>query len=189
MPVKRRVAKTRTRADDLSETAWALLTDQPLPDPAEAGGWEVFVLECPGSGGNAWGPTLEGLWAAHGEAITADWAAEHPGTRPACWWRWTAPRAAAGTRWGRYEVRDATQFPDPRKRLGGIGTPAPEGLNTIPRFELGLPVDWAAADPSDPPTFESQASYLKRHGLFLAGEERRVPKADFVPEKIKVGEP
>jgi hypothetical protein len=35
-----------------------------------------------------------------------------------------------------------------------------------------------AIDPDDPPTFESQAAYLKRHGLFLAGEARRMKKAE-----------
>jgi hypothetical protein len=39
-----------------------------------------------------------------------------------------------------------------------------------------------AIDPNDPPTFESQAAYLKRHGLLLAGEERRLKKADWEPE-------
>jgi hypothetical protein len=38
-----------------------------------------------------------------------------------------------------------------------------------------------AIDPDDPPTFESQASYLKRHRLLLAGEERR---ADFEPHAV-----
>jgi hypothetical protein len=41
-----------------------------------------------------------------------------------------------------------------------------------------------AIDPNDPPTFESQAAYLKRHGLFLAGEERRLKKSDFEPETV-----
>jgi hypothetical protein len=39
-----------------------------------------------------------------------------------------------------------------------------------------------AIDPDDPPTFESQAAYLKRRGLFLAGEERRLKKVDFEAE-------
>jgi hypothetical protein len=41
-----------------------------------------------------------------------------------------------------------------------------------------------ASDPEDPPTFESQAAYLKRHGLFLDGEERRLKKADWEAEAI-----
>jgi len=42
-----------------------------------------------------------------------------------------------------------------------------------------------AIDPDDPPTFESQAAYLKRHGLFMAGEERRLKKADWEAEVIQ----
>ena len=41
-----------------------------------------------------------------------------------------------------------------------------------------------AIDPDDTPRFESQAAYLKRHGLFLAGEQRRLRKADWEPEAI-----
>jgi hypothetical protein len=41
-----------------------------------------------------------------------------------------------------------------------------------------------ATDPNDPPTFESQAVYLKRYGLLLAGEDRRLKTADRAPEVI-----
>jgi hypothetical protein len=42
-----------------------------------------------------------------------------------------------------------------------------------------VPTDFkgVAIDVNDPPRFESQAAYLKRLGLFLAGEERRLRKA------------
>ena len=36
-----------------------------------------------------------------------------------------------------------------------------------------------AIDPNDPPLYEAQATYLKRLGLFLVGEERRVKRADW----------
>jgi hypothetical protein len=41
-----------------------------------------------------------------------------------------------------------------------------------------------AIDPGDPPVFESQASYLERHGLFLPGERKRLKKEDFEPEVV-----
>jgi hypothetical protein len=41
-----------------------------------------------------------------------------------------------------------------------------------------------AIDPDDPPLFESQAAYLKRLGLFLAGEARCLSKEDYEPEAI-----
>jgi hypothetical protein len=96
--------------------------------------------------------------------------------------------------------------------LGGIGTPASDALAYKPTFSYGLPWVWitqrdvryfsglavdiygapiggnlrvfkgVAIDPDDPPTFESQATYLSRLGLFLAGEARRLKKADWEPE-------
>lgn len=54
----------------------------------------------------------------------------------------------------------------------------------IGRF-LG-PFAGVAIDPMNPPTFESQASYLKRHALFLPGEEARLKAADFEPEAVRL---
>ena len=39
-------------------------------------------------------------------------------------------------------------------------------------------------DPSDPPVFESEPSYLKRHALFQPSEERRLKPEDFEPETL-----
>ena len=41
-----------------------------------------------------------------------------------------------------------------------------------------------AIDPTDPPRYEAQAAYLKRHKLLLRGEERRLRPADFEPEEV-----
>ena len=51
-------------------------------------------------------------------------------------------------------------------------------------FEYGIPTVWVDVDEDDPCVFESQASYLKRHGLFLTGEEKR---RDFEPETVSSG--
>ena len=40
----------------------------------------------------------------------------------------------------------------------------------------------------DPPIFEPQATYLKRHGFLLPGEERRLKKADWEPEAVSTTE-
>ena len=42
-----------------------------------------------------------------------------------------------------------------------------------------------AIDVLDPPTYESQSSYLDRLGLFLPNEKKRLKKADFEPETIE----
>jgi hypothetical protein len=152
---------------------------------------------------------LAALWAEHSERIVADHVAESPGTRPARWWQYSAPRIPLGTFPGWYYDG---KLPEPRKRLGGIGTPASDVLAYVPTYAKGLPVIWiepwmvryysglavdirgehiggelrefkgVAIDPDDPPTFESQAAYLKRLGLLLAGEERRLRKADWEVE-------
>ncbi len=41
-----------------------------------------------------------------------------------------------------------------------------------------------AIDPADPPRFESQAAYLRRHKLLLPGEEKRLTAADFDATEI-----
>jgi hypothetical protein len=156
---------------------------------------------------------LAALWAAHSERIVAEHVTNYPGTRPARWWQHEAPRLPLGTFPGCYYDG---KLPMPRRRLGGIGTPASDALAYAPMFSYGLPSVWinhrqvqyytgiavdihgnpvgslypsdafkgVAIDPNDQPTFESQATYLKRHGLFLPGEERRLRKADWEPELI-----
>ena len=58
-----------------------------------------------------------------------------------------------------------------RQASGGTGTPAHEVQAVVPSFEYGLPAVWVGLDEDDPPVFESEATYLKRHGLLLAGEK------------------
>ena len=73
------------------------------------------------------------------------------------------------------------KLPEPRKRTGDTGRPAHEVQAAVPSFEYSLPTVWGGLDGDDPPIFESQAAYLKHHGLLLAGEERR---ADFEPVAV-----
>ena len=155
---------------------------------------------------------LAALWASQSEWIVADHVANYPGTRPTRWYQYSAPRVPLGTYPGAWFDG---KLPEPRQRLGGIGTPAFEVLAYKPRYSFGLPVDWVtpfqvkyysgtavnirgepigslvptnfkgvAIDANDPPIFESQAAYLKRKGLLLAGEERRLRKADWEAETV-----
>jgi hypothetical protein len=41
-----------------------------------------------------------------------------------------------------------------------------------------------AIDPTNPPRYEAQASYLWRHDLLLPGERARLTDADFEPEVV-----
>jgi hypothetical protein len=139
---------------------------------------------------------LAALWDEHGADIVADHVAEYPGTRPARWWTYSAPRSPIGTYPG---CNFDGELPEPRLRLGGIGTPLSECSAHVPAFEFGLPIYWpgpsdvagefrlpraVAIGPGDPPRFESQAAYLRRHRLFLTGEARRLTAEDYQPETL-----
>jgi hypothetical protein len=80
------------------------------------------------------------LWREHADAIVAEHVAESPGTRPVRWWQYSAPRAQPG------DYKSATGFheglPLPRRRLGGVGTPAHEVLAHAPAFWRGVPSGW-----------------------------------------------
>ncbi len=95
----------------------------------------------------------------------------------------------------------AQRVEEPRRRLGGTGMVAWEALNVGIAYHCGIPSAWVDAedaewltaegiaavpiDPADPPRFESQAAYLRRHGLFMRGEERRLTPTDFEPEEVQ----
>ena len=190
MPTNRR-RRTRKQRRPISEAAWAYLTDAPLPQDADK--LDVYLLGAPGNGqGRA-------LWEAYRDEILADWIQRHSGTRPSSWWRWDAPRCPVGT-WPGCDWDG--KLPQPRKRFGGMGTPRHEVLAYVPSFVFGIPDNWVdqfdaeyykaggfegvPIDPDDPPVFESQAAYLKRHGLLTTAERKalgKVPDA-FEPEVL-----
>ena len=118
-------------------------------------------------------------WDQMRDEILADWAKKRPGTRPRAWWRF-----------------DAKEM---RQRLGGTGQAAFEVLAHVEAYHLGIPTSWVEPrhadlygpdfagvpiDPEDPPLYESQGTYLKRLGLLLPGERKRLSPDDFEPEFI-----
>ncbi len=164
MAARRRSDKKRT---GLSDMQWRFLKGEPLPKTFEA-----FAIKIDFHGTN------EQLWDQHRDVILAEHIKESPGTRPALWWTYTAPRLPIGTFPGCYYDGKLAQ---PRKRLGGTGTPAHECRAVKPDFKYGIPAVWVGVDKCDPPTFESQAGFLKRHGMLLVGEEKR---SDFEVETV-----
>src|SRR5690606_11633395 len=96
MATKRRPINRRRRA--LTECELAVLTDGDHID-------RFFMTD----------DEIADLWADHGAEITAQWAAENPGTRPSLWWRYDAPRWNPPARHaGWYYV---PEMPEPRQRL------------------------------------------------------------------------
>ena len=51
--------------------------------------------------------------------------------------------------------------------------------------KLGIELSGVPIDMDDPPTFESEAAYLRRNDLFVPGERTRLTRADYYPNAVK----
>lgn len=178
MPVKRRVGKAKAPVTE-DQQAW-------LEGRKSA---SEFLMSA---------DALATLWAEHGDDVVEAHAEEFPGTRPAHFWTYDAPKKL-------------------RIRLGGIGDLMSDHLAQVASSAFGLPtfflsaddvevysgrkLGWngkpivsrpdgyqfpgVAVDPNNPPRFESSASYLRRHKLFLPDEAAKLSTEDFEPEAIQ----
>ena len=95
-------------------------------------------------------------------------------------------------------------MPEPRQRIGGIGTPSFEVLAYAPCFCKGIPIsfinEWdmkfyadsfkgknvSPIGENDPPTFESEAAYLQRHDLLTPQEKKYLASHHKLLEPEKV---
>lgn len=77
----------------------------------------------------------------------------------------------------------APRLIETRRKLCGEGVPLHEALNFAPAHHYGIPA-WFG-DPGNPPAFESQRVYLKRHGLLLPAERRQIPEPVRYPLRIE----
>jgi hypothetical protein len=171
VPTKR-TRRTRSRRANISALAWRFLTD--TSTPADCQTFEHFFLH--GNRYNRAGSNAESLWLSAADEIVTAWIKEHPGTRPACWWRYSAPRTPDQT--------GAHRFPRVETRLvlsgHAVNAHATAGAYGVPQLHMRrrrLPV----------PLVESQAAYLQRHGLLTASETSRLTDADFRPETLAGG--
>jgi len=82
------------------------------------------------------------LWSECCHELVAEWIKSNPGSRPYAWWAFDAPRLPP-EQYGRHaNACYITSLIEPRKKLGGIGTPAHEVLNYAPQFHFGIPTSW-----------------------------------------------
>lgn len=157
MPRPRRPDRERT-GHGLSEGMWKFIcgewTYRDAHDAGAPDAFDMFLLSNPGN------PQARALWERYREEVVPHVAELTPGRRPPLWWHFDAP--------------------EPRRWIGG---------RTIKKwlpFTKGSPrgegVEIEEDDPADPPVQESQAAFLKRHSLLLAGEARRLRQRDFAPE-------
>jgi len=125
-------------------------------------------------------PITKREWNENKKTVVSDWIKKFPGTRPSTWWDFEAPEI--------------------RQRIGGIGDCENDVFNIVPVVTLGIPEDWiglawlevypdlTAIDPENPPVFESQATYLKRHKILTKAEKNSLKLMDFETERIKIDE-
>jgi len=81
---------------------------------------------------------LRNLWESHKEEFLPLFIAKHPGQRPGTWWLFDAPRWDDPYK----EYYFHGTLPEPRRHLGGIGTPNYEVLASMPSFNKGIPDSW-----------------------------------------------
>ena len=186
MPTKR-TRKSRNIVATVSPGGiWAMSDERLYPKPADLNEWELDFVPGYRNPTTQRDEKCRAAWDECKADIMRDWIAKFPGTRPKYWWLFDAPRmpAAEIARRGWTGWYYVAWLCEPRERLGGTGTPAYELECVTPYFELGIPDDFRNVDRDNPPTFESQAAYLRRHGLFEPGEERRLKARDLEPEVI-----
>ncbi len=174
MMVARRVAR---RDESLTPGEWAWLLD--LPAPADADAAERWALDFAADEFRPGRLSAFELWCEQQGAALAAHIAEHPGTRLSHWWRYS-PLGL-------------------RERIGGVGTPAHEWLAYAPAFRFGVPATWPTreeaaqygrerrkhgVDPDNPPTYESQAAFLRRHKLLSRVEAAQLGPEAYEPESI-----
>lgn len=171
MPTNR-VRKSRNARPDISSTHWAVLND--LPMPVDHNRWEQLT-----------GPTRD-QWLQHRDEILAGWIATKPGSRPSYWWVHDAPRLTAEQSAEYNGALYANDLIQPRERVSGVGTPLHEVSAMMACYDRGLPDSgWDEdIDSDDLPTYESQASYLRRLKLFAPRESRRIKASQYKPETV-----
>ena len=148
MPRKRRNPKTR-RAEIPADMV-DFLSDRETSNP-----WVFFTDDA----------EFLAAWNELRDEILAEWIVTAPGTRPSFWWKSDAPRQQIGTFEGCYYDG---KLPEPRRRLGGIGTEGHEVFNIVPHYISGIPTDfvdrWAErkAAVASPPQKDStiDAAYM-----------------------------
>jgi hypothetical protein len=188
MPLRRTTAKRNK--SQLSPEVKQYLIDGIIPDSIEDE-WLFFSLSTDME-------ALRDVWEEVKDEVLKEWIGDYPGTRPWCWWRFEAKeqRARVGGR------GDALQDKLNYKPQFSFGVPVGwvndwqvsyyngrskniygEAIGT--KYKEGDFVADAYSE-DDPPQYESEASYLRRHRLLTESETKILSKRRNVWEAVTV---
>jgi hypothetical protein len=129
--------------------------------------WFMGDRDMPGEATIMTDAAIRSLWLQHAEALTAEYAADWPGTRPQIWWSYSAPA--------------------PRRKTGGSGQDAHKAMAYAPTYFYGACFQ-VNVDPKRPPTFQSESAYLRERDLLLPDELEQLVPEDFTDEIIRPNE-
>lgn len=202
MATNRKRTPRNRRESNLTEDQLNWLNDRPLFKRSLL----VFMVE----------DDKKAFWESNKDEVLGAWAKESPCTRPSHWWLYDAPKAPikGGEHMGIFGAPQAQRerlggVGTPSSEVLNIvphftlGIPnswvsqwnvryyngrandihgAPIGTNYNEGDFEGL-----AIDPNDPPTYESQAAYLQRHGLLTKDERAHLGKNPELLEPEAIG--
>jgi hypothetical protein len=144
------------------------------------------------------GESLGRLWRLHRAETLPDFIRAQPGRRPAAWWAVEAPEKArrrlGGVGTPAHEVLASEPVFDSGIPAYWVTAWQVAYYTGRTRDVHGEPIGveyrgsrfrGQAIDPQDPPRYESQASYLKRHRLLGAEERACLTAAAFQPEPVE----
>ena len=168
----------KTKSLDIPEAHRCILMGEQFP--ADVDDWDVLHATHPS------GKVLREYWQRYRATILEDWTWAPPGTRPAGWWMFDAPRWDAET----IPAYERDRFAAPRliQIDGQWQEPTFPARGWVPLQHCGL---WALAPwqawqgwtaEATECTVESQAAYLVRFGLLSAPEADAI--GDTPPDEL-----
>ena len=170
-------ARRKSSSQDIPPAFLAVLRGEPIP--ADVGSWEGFLAK--GDPFARYGGgylSVQEYWQRYGPEIMEEWLHTRPGTRPGGWWTFDAPR------WDHPDISAirAPEYEAPRLRLVDGEAVEPVWPNSwySPVMVHGLLLH---PDIATDVLVETEAHYLRRHGLLTPDEARRLGRGapDFEP--------
>jgi hypothetical protein len=161
--------KTLERKPLADPDVWDFLHDR-YPSDSEPYNFEVFSLLGDST-------KLESIWCEYQSEILESYISKYPGKRVSHWWTFDGPQVEV--KWP-----GVSRITEPRRLISGYCfLPWANKKALKPNYYKAIPnvsKIFDVYDLNEPAYFESEASYLQRHGLLLKNESQLTEHA-FAP--------